>query len=126
MRTTWASVAVWLEVPVCPPKLAHALPECGTEAPSPPQQAENVHSGVPRTESASVQEGLLAGLPVAASKPPSWMTSSALAAPVDQGASTSPDATTTVPHSPDSLFTTDMDPAPRQTRLEHAVVLPRW
>ena len=34
-------------------------------------QTDGMHSGVPSTESASVQAGLFGGVPVAASKPPS-------------------------------------------------------
>ena len=53
-------------------------------------------------ESASVQLGLLGGSPVAASKPPSWMSSAAEAGPVRNGATTSADATSTVLQAADS------------------------
>ena len=66
------------------------------------EQFNDEHSGDPLMESASVQLGLLGGLPVAASKPPSWMSSAAEADPTKNGATTSADATSTVLPADDS------------------------
>jgi hypothetical protein len=101
MVLAWDRLAVWLDVPVWPPNLAQATPVRGTEVPPTFEQTDVVHKGVPRTESASLQEGLFAGSPVAASKPPSWMSSAAAAGPVRNGATTSPDATRIVAHHAD-------------------------
>src|SRR6187551_3501808 len=103
MVLAWDRLAVWLDVPVWPPNLAQATPERGTEVPPTFVQTDVVHRGVPRTESASVQEGLFAGSPVAASKPPSSMSSAAEAGPVRNGAITSAVATSTVLQAADSL-----------------------
>jgi len=72
------------------------------------EQLDDEHSGDPLMESASVQLGLFGGLPVAASKPPSWMSCAATAGPVMNGASTSPDVTSAVAHAADSRLRTDM------------------
>ena len=84
----------------------------GTEVPPTFEQADVVHSGVPRTESDSVQLGLLGGLPVAASKPPSWRSSAATAGPLRNGTNTSPDATSSSPQAAESRFNADMSFVP--------------
>src|SRR4051812_48498007 len=99
MTTDWEMLAVWL-AEGWPPNLAHACPVCGTEVPFTFEHTEVVQRGEPgepRRLSASVQFGLLAGSPVAASKPPSWISSAAAAGPVSHGTRTSSEATSSSP-----------------------------
>ena len=80
MTTAWDRLAVWLD-DVSAPNLAQWVPVRGGDVELVVEQFDDEHSGVPLRESASVQLGLLGGVPVAASKPPSWMSSAAEAEP---------------------------------------------
>jgi hypothetical protein len=108
MTTDWDRLAVWLD-DVEAPNRAQWVPVRGGEVELVVEQFDDEHSGDPLMESASVQLGLLGGVPVAASKPPSWMSSAAEAGPVRDGISTSPDATSTVAHAADTRLTGDMN-----------------
>ena len=101
MTTAWDRLAVWLD-DVSAPNLAQWVPVRGGDVELVVEQFDDEHSGVPLRESASVQLGLLGGVPVAASKPPSWMSSAAEAGPIRNGATTRADATSTVLHAADS------------------------
>ncbi len=101
MNTVWDRLAVWLD-DVWAPNRAQWVPVRGGEVELVVEQFDDEHSGDPLMESASVQLGLLGGLPVAASKPPSRMSSAAEAGPVRNGAITSADATSTVLHAAES------------------------
>ena len=128
MTTAWDRLAVWLD-DVSAPNLAQCVPVRGGDVELVVEQFDDEHSGVPLTESASVQLGLLGGLPVAASKPPSWMSSAAEAGPVRNGATTRADATSTVLHAADSrrrapmVFTKCPPPCPQ--RLMQRLMRPR-
>src|SRR4051794_35277281 len=101
MVIAWEMPLVWPAVDE-PPNRAHLLPL--RDVPPVVPQVFVSHSG----ELASVQLGLLSGLPVAASKPPSWISSAAVAGPVRNGTSTSPDVTSSVLQAADSRLNADM------------------
>ena len=107
MNTVWDTLAVWLD-DVSAPNRAQWVPVRGGDVELVVEQFDDEHSGDPLMESASAQLGLLGGVPVAASNPPSWMSSAAEAGPARNGASTSPDATSTVAHAADSRLRPDM------------------
>ena len=101
MTTVWDRLAVWLD-DVEAPNRAQWVPVRGGEVALVVEQFDDEHRGDPLMESASVQFGLLGGVPVALSKPPSRMSSAAEAGPVRNGATTSADATSTVLHAHDT------------------------